>query len=331
MQYSEVCKLRSRYGDIRFVETEYPREMADAVAQVLLPPVIHASDKQPFQGRFAYLPLYSLSLLHMEMGEDTVIEFKTTDSLYMVERIFSGSLGIEHAGYKGTVKAGEASLFLPGETTRIHVKQPMRATLVVIDKSILENQLVQLIDRPIGNEIVFDIPMDLGKGSIASWWRLIEYLENEFKHANSLYVDGSGVHHLEKTLVTSLLSCQRHNYSDSLSGCGPQVAPAHVRRAEVFVQTNARVDIKLDDIVEASGVARRTLFDGFKRFRGVTPMRLLRTVRLDGAYQELRNSDGHKSITDVALGWGFKHTGRFSIFYKQRFGETPSETLKCDP
>jgi AraC-like DNA-binding protein len=33
-------------------------------------------------------------------------------------------------------------------------------------------------------------------------------------------------------------------------------------------------------------------------------------------------------VTDVALRWGFLELGRFSVQYRQRFGEAPSETLK---
>jgi AraC-like DNA-binding protein len=34
-----------------------------------------------------------------------------------------------------------------------------------------------------------------------------------------------------------------------------------------------------------------------------------------------------ESVTEIAMQWGFTHMGRFSIEYRQRFGERPSETL----
>ena len=58
-------------------------------------------------------------------------------------------------------------------------------------------------------------------------------------------------------------------------------------------------------------------------------MRLLKTTRLDGARSELLKADSDSvSVTDIALKWGCQHLGRFSVEYKQRFGESPSATLQ---
>ena len=34
------------------------------------------------------------------------------------------------------------------------------------------------------------------------------------------------------------------------------------------------------------------------------------------------------AVTEVALACGFEHLGRFSTRYRDRFGESPSETLR---
>jgi transcriptional regulator GlxA family with amidase domain len=34
-------------------------------------------------------------------------------------------------------------------------------------------------------------------------------------------------------------------------------------------------------------------------------------------------------VAGVALRWGFAHMGRFSNEYKQRYGESPSKTLRA--
>lgn len=364
MKFPDIDKLSSQHGDIKAVRARHPQEIVDAIAEVVkaqhsnvegfetrikvaeskrslktadgitdavVPPTSSVSSRYSFSGSFTYLPLCCISLFYFEFGPGTVVEFESTAPYYLAKQVLSGSMAMEHAAFRGEIKAGEGCLLLPGQYTRIEMISHFRCIAVAIDMDVLEDQLAQVIGMPVANGINFEIPMDLKNGSVASWWRLIEFVESEFKHAHSLFVDGSGVQDLERTLITNLLSCQPHQYSDHLSGRGPVVAPVHVRRAEVFIQANARSDIGLADIVEASGVARRTLYDAFKRFRGITPMNLLKNVRLDGAYDELSRPEVRKSITDVALGWGFKHTGRFSMAYKKRYGESPSATLQGDP
>ncbi|MGW8882378.1 helix-turn-helix domain-containing protein, partial [Streptomyces mirabilis] len=33
-------------------------------------------------------------------------------------------------------------------------------------------------------------------------------------------------------------------------------------------------------------------------------------------------------VTDVAARWGFVHPGHFSVYFRRRFGEPPSATLR---
>ena len=58
----------------------------------------------------------------------------------------------------------------------------------------------------------------------------------------------------------------------------------------------------------------------------MSPMRYLRTARLNRVREALLRDDRTESIIDIAMAWGFYHLGRFSIEYRKQFGESPSET-----
>nr|WP_240975856.1 anthranilate 1,2-dioxygenase regulatory protein AndR [Paraburkholderia aromaticivorans] len=104
-------------------------------------------------------------------------------------------------------------------------------------------------------------------------------------------------------------------------------SPGFVKRAEDFMQEHCGEVLRLPDIAIALGLAERTLRDGFQQFRGISPTQYLRQIRLDRAYQILREATTGVHVSDVAMDCGFFHLGRFSIEYKKRFGESPSETL----
>jgi AraC-like DNA-binding protein len=42
----------------------------------------------------------------------------------------------------------------------------------------------------------------------------------------------------------------------------------------------------------------------------------------------LLNEPDSVTVATVAMQWGFSHLGRFSVEFKQRFGESPSEMLR---
>ena len=76
---------------------------------------------------------------------------------------------------------------------------------------------------------------------------------------------------------------------------------------------------------------RRYYIEAVRR-RGDTGENLVELLerRLDAVRQTLMAAmpgDG-LSVTEAAQRWGFGHLGNFSVLYRQRFGESPSTTLR---
>jgi transcriptional regulator GlxA family with amidase domain len=58
-------------------------------------------------------------------------------------------------------------------------------------------------------------------------------------------------------------------------------------------------------------------------------MSYLRRVRLHHAHMDLQAADpARRSVSDVALYWGFTHLGRFAASYRERYERPPSSTLR---
>ena len=126
-----------------------------------------------------------------------------------------------------------------------------------------------------------------------------------------------------------LLSLQPHNYSAVLQEGASAAAPFYVRRAEDYMNAHATEAIGMEDLVAVSGVSARSLYAGFRRFRGTSPMAYLKWLRLDRAHVDLRTaSPGEITVKEIALRYGFAHLGHFSAAYRQKYGQPPSETLR---
>ncbi|MBW8890691.1 MAG: AraC family transcriptional regulator [Burkholderiales bacterium] len=128
----------------------------------------------------------------------------------------------------------------------------------------------------------------------------------------------------ERLLLFLLLAGQPHG--DAVSARS-DVVPGCVKRAENYIRDCFAEPLPLEQIAAAARVSRRTLLDNFRRFRGISPMRHLRDVRLDEARKSmLTGATGSTAM--AALEAGIMHFGRFSRDYADRFCERPSETLR---
>jgi transcriptional regulator GlxA family with amidase domain len=132
-------------------------------------------------------------------------------------------------------------------------------------------------------------------------------------------------------VIDALLLNARHSYSDTLNDCRSRQAPHYLRRAENFMFENAAEPIRLEQVAEHAGVSSRTLRNAFVKYRGVPPVRALLNLRLDAVNSELLNSEGQDTVTEIATRWGFRELGRFSVEYRKRFNESPSQTLNRSP
>jgi AraC-like DNA-binding protein len=104
--------------------------------------------------------------------------------------------------------------------------------------------------------------------------------------------------------------------------------PASTRRAREYIHAHASEVPSVADIAAAAGVGVRALGLGFEKHFGVSPLRYLQQVRLDGVHAELTAASLDDTVTRIAMDWGFVNLGAFAARYRERFGETPRQTLR---
>jgi len=103
-----------------------------------------------------------------------------------------------------------------------------------------------------------------------------------------------------------------------------------VRKCQEYLNEHLPGKVTKLELCEAAGVSARSLQDAFRAICGVTPFEFLKARRLHEARRLLREGDPESTtVKQCALETGFWEFGRFAVEYRQRFGESPSETLRA--
>ena len=104
--------------------------------------------------------------------------------------------------------------------------------------------------------------------------------------------------------------------------------PRGVRRALDAMHANVGHNWSVKELAAVAGISGRTLQRQFLAFLGKAPRAVVRDICYEQARRELLQGSPGARVMDVALRCGFPHFGRFSVEYRRRYGETPSQTLK---
>lgn len=82
------------------------------------------------------------------------------------------------------------------------------------------------------------------------------------------------------------------------------------------------------DLAREAYATPRTVQYLFRRYLDTTPTAYVRELRLAAARQELLMADrSETTVGATASRWGFGHTGRFAVLYRETYGESPHQTL----
>ncbi len=88
-------------------------------------------------------------------------------------------------------------------------------------------------------------------------------------------------------------------------------------------------EITLDYLAATLNISRRNIQASIMEQFGVGFVELKRVIRLQQFREALIKSDRKPAIGVLAEKHGFSHFGRFAGYYKDFYGETPSQTLQA--
>ncbi|MCW2558258.1 MAG: AraC family transcriptional regulator [Mycobacterium sp.] len=182
---------------------------------------------------------------------------------------------------------------------------------------------------PSAEDIQFSAARTPTKAKVDDWNRALRFVTDSVggpdAASRTLVTDACA-----RVLAASVLTCFPNNaVAASADGESDADAPVQLRRAISFIDANAGDDIGVTDIAEAVHLSPRAVQYLFRRHLDLAPSQYVRNIRLDRAHYELLASDrATTTVSDVAARWGFGHTGRFAVLYRQTYGQSPHVTLR---
>lgn len=92
-----------------------------------------------------------------------------------------------------------------------------------------------------------------------------------------------------------------------------------------YIDHNYDTDINLDFLSNTKFVSKYHLLRLFKKYYGITPKQYLIDKRIEKSKENLKNN---VSVTETCFAVGFESLGSFSVLFKTKTSQTPSEYQK---
>jgi AraC-like DNA-binding protein len=215
-----------------------------------------------------------------------------------------------------------AILGVPGTSLSSQIPRGFQGRSVSIDREMLEAHAALIRGTEPGTPSELPLRIDLTRGvgiavePLLALWRKVE-----LQATTSPVLLAS----LRDALLTAIVTASSAT-SDANRARLSTPSQAIVRRVEDYIDAHAREPLVLADLVAVSGVSARTLQVGFRATHGMSPMAYVQQRRLARAREDLLSAAPKTTVTEIARRLGFVAAGRFSLAYRQRFGESPSQT-----
>ncbi|MDY7577198.1 AraC family transcriptional regulator [Herbaspirillum sp. RTI4] len=279
--------------------------------------------------------IHKMQIFMLKYGAEVIVKPRLFDGFVLVHMTLSGHAEIESDGQKVCIPQGSTALIAPKKNLRLWWQAGSEQLILKVPLALFDDIGVPDASHPLTMPSLFLLP----EHSAPHWDLLVQSLLRvlalpSLDDGHDMWID-----HFERSAAQFLWSqlsaaplirpteagVAAEESADSLVGC------AKVQRLdalEKYIRTRLCAPLSLADLAHAAGVSVRAVNVLCHQHHGVAPMDLLRNIRLDAARDRLL-SQPDTNISDTAFEFGFGHLGRFSSYYRERFGELPNQTRAC--
>ncbi|MFS2113252.1 AraC family transcriptional regulator [Herbaspirillum frisingense] len=279
--------------------------------------------------------IQQLQIFMLKYGAEVIVRPRLFNGFALVHMTLSGTAEIESDGQKVCIPQGKTALIAPKRNLRLWWQAGSEQLILKVPLALFEELSAMGQPGPANMPSLFLLPQQ----AAPHWDLLIQSLLRVLALPGQSEGHGEWIRHFERSAAQFLLSqltstvqpvlgvpgsaqLAASESGDSLVGAGKL---QRLDMLERYIRTRLCAPLALADLASAAGVSVRALNALCHQQYGVAPMDLLRNIRLDAVRERLLTHPG-ANITDTAFEFGFGHLGRFSAYYRERFGELPKQT-----
>ena len=321
----------STTDDGSHMRTSDPDQIERVVTEVIAPHKLQGKfNSGSFRAEFSSvsLPNFTLGRLTYEQPVSIDIPADALTDIHINIPV-SGSARTLFRGQIVDANPNVGALYNPGDAAKIAWDQNCSQFCIKYSRSTLEQELQKLINRPVTAPLEFARSVNADSRAGRQWMSTVKFIHQ----STDLLEHPVLSKRLQQLAIDGLLFSQMHNYTSALNS----YVDSHIRKQPKiiqqvidFIEHDPRAVAGVGDLAGIAGLSVRALQLVFQQHLNVSPMVYVRDARLRRAREQLRKAPpGSLTVAQVAYAWGFSNPGRFSALYLKKFGESPSETLRC--
>ncbi len=322
LQGAEVAAALSHSRLVSVCETTNPDEAQAVLCGVYGPHALRVQDESTLALKLRGAEFARLHLGEVRYGTSTRMAMPRAHGHWVFSYLRQGE--VWRSGDRELYAPGDAGVIAPDEVQGLEMSGDMELLNLRVADADMGSACRSLLGSDLAHPLRFADHCGAGGAPVAALLRVLGHLAATpaYPHAAAQRLETS----LRDAALFELLLAWPNSYTRGLDA--PAALPLSTRRARDYIHAHAADVPSVADIAAAAGVGVRALARGFERHFGVSPQRYLQQYRLDRVREALRSAAPGVTVTAVAAEWGFWQLGSFAARYRERFGESPSQTLK---
>ena len=305
-------------------------EARDLVGRALSPHHLQVrTDARAFEARHNQIRLHETAINVLSYGAEVEIDPGERGDYYLLQLPLQGRARVRCNDQEAWVHPEVMSVLQPRARTRMVWSSDCAMIMLQVPSQTLRAAW-QADDGPLP---ALRLTRSRQDPAVAAWWQALgDMTRNLHQHGAQWLRHPAAFAAMEGFLISGLDLLRPDGSADGQAAAPlAQAQGSRLQRAVDHIHAHAHEGLTLAGIAAAACISPRALEAAFRRRYDSTPLAYARDVRLERVREALQLAAraGHAaSVTDIALRHGFIHMGRFAAYYKQRFGCSPSASLR---